>query len=143
MVRRVFGDVVREEWRVVQVSDAIKRVVEVLFPTYHIRPLTGDREIVSRRQPPPTLHQIRERELERSREELGTRTYGFYGTVHSTEHLSVEVDQQGQVVAVWFRCQALPFKQSPANTARSTEMNRMYGDGSTMPRLIAVEVIDR
>lgn len=37
------------------------------------------------------------------------RFYGDGGTIHGTGHLDVEV-KDGQVVAVWFRCQMLPFR---------------------------------
>jgi hypothetical protein len=37
--------------------------------------------------------------------------YGHDGTIHKTRYLDVEVDDDGRVVAVWFRCLMLPFKQ--------------------------------
>lgn len=37
------------------------------------------------------------------------RYYGDGGTIHGTTHLDVEM-QDGKVVAVWFRCQVLPFR---------------------------------
>ena len=40
-----------------------------------------------------------------------TRYYGDGTTIHSTGHLDVEVFE-GKVVAVWFRCQMLPFEQA-------------------------------
>lgn len=40
----------------------------------------------------------------------GGRYYGDGGTIHATEALDVIV-RGGNVVAVWFRCQMLPFKQ--------------------------------
>lgn len=38
-----------------------------------------------------------------------SRYYGDGGTIHSTGHLDIET-QDGQVMAVWFRCQMLPFR---------------------------------
>jgi len=70
-----------------------------------------------------------------------SRTYGHDKTIHRNESLDVEVDKNGQVVAVWFRCQALPFKQSDTNDQRAAEMRSMYADGYT-PALVAVEVVD-
>lgn len=60
----------------------------------------------------------------------GTRYYGSEGTIHQNESLDVEVDDNGVVVAVWFRCQPLPFKPSSAGQSRVREMREMYGKGS-------------
>lgn len=65
--------------------------------------------------------------------------YGHGGTIHRTEHLDVEVDKRGQVVAVWFRCMALPFEQSLANEDRVAEMTQMYKRVSSA-KLRAVDV---
>jgi len=65
--------------------------------------------------------------------------YGHDKTIHGTEHLDVEVDKNGKVVAVWFRCMALPFEQSLAGADRAVEMEQMYKNRS-MGRLVAVEV---
>jgi hypothetical protein len=67
-----------------------------------------------------------------------TRTYGGTGTIHRTKYLDIEVDTNGNVVAVWFRCQPLPFKQSDVDTQRSEEMRRMYETYDAT--LISVEV---
>jgi hypothetical protein len=56
----------------------------------------------------------------------GTRYYGDGGTIHNSSKLDVEVDVGGKVVAVWFRCQALPFRQSMAEEQRAREMRNMY-----------------
>jgi hypothetical protein len=45
------------------------------------------------------------------------------------------------VVAVWFRCQPLPFKQAAADEGRAKVMREMYQQ-QPPTRLIAVEVID-
>lgn len=54
------------------------------------------------------------------------RRYGDDQTVHRTDNLDVEVAADGKVVAVWFRCQPLKFKQSVANQARANDMTEMY-----------------
>jgi len=55
---------------------------------------------------PCALHELRPKE--------GTgRYYGGWGTIHGTDKLDVEVED-GEVVAVWFRCQMLPFTQHDA-----------------------------
>lgn len=58
----------------------------------------------------------------------GTRFYGDGGTVHSSTELDIEVSPMGFVVAVWFRCQPLPFKVADVDHMRAQEMNRMYED---------------
>lgn len=65
------------------------------------------------------------------------RFYGGAGTIHGTERLDVEVCD-GRVVAVWFRCQPLPFRQVEVDTGRRDEM-----DGDSRVRLTGVEVVDR
>ena len=98
--------------------------------------------IFARKAKPLTIRDIRNAELAQIREEVGSRTYGFNGTIHHTEEVSVEVDAYGHVVSVWFRCQPLPFKETVVRQARADEMHRMYAH-STMPRLVAVEVVDQ
>ena len=68
--------------------------------------------------------------------------YGHDKTIHGTTHLDVEV-RDGRVVAVWFRCMALPFVQHNTNLDRALEMDRMYADGITDWELHAVEVKGR
>jgi len=65
------------------------------------------------------------------------RYYGDGGTIHSTNHLDVET-HHGKVVAVWFRCQMLPFVQTEVDDARATDMESAKG----LPRLTGVEVLD-
>jgi hypothetical protein len=55
----------------------------------------------------------------------GTRYYGDGGTIHSSGHLDVTV-YKGRVVAVWFRCQPLPFEQHNADLHRAAEIDAMY-----------------
>lgn len=78
----------------------------------------------------------------------GTRYYGDGGTIHSSGHLDVETFQ-GTVVAVWFRCQALPFQQTEVEGSRATDMESMYGNpengrpyGDNGTELCGVEVRD-
>lgn len=66
--------------------------------------------------------------------------YGHNKTWHRTEHLDVEVDANGIVVSVWFRCIALPFQQTQVGHDRAVEMNSMYIRGTDKNRLLAVEV---
>lgn len=55
------------------------------------------------------------------------RFYGGTGTIHSTGYVDVEVDKNGDVVSVWFRCSMLPFKQHNVDEARAADMRRGVG----------------
>lgn len=65
------------------------------------------------------------------------RYYGGDGTIHATRHLDVEVCD-GRVVAVWFRCQMLPFRQRDVESQRAAEMTGVDDPCD----LIGVEVLD-
>jgi len=69
----------------------------------------------------------------------GSRVYGGDRTIHGTRHLSVET-HHGTVVAVWFRCQQLPFRQHEVDGPRAAEMGAV--DPDELPRLESVEVTD-
>lgn len=97
----------------------------------------GVNDIERGRDPEKDRIRLREGELTETRVEQGVRTYGHSGTIHRTEVLNVETDKSGNVVAVWFRCQALPFDQTTVDGQRAKSMA-----GMTVPRLVAVEVID-
>lgn len=66
--------------------------------------------------------------------------YGHGKTIHQTQELDIEVDENGKVVAVWFRCIALPFKQMNVDNERAWEMERLYIIDGKIPKLLAVEV---
>ena len=50
-----------------------------------------------------------------------TSFYGDGGTIHDNTALDVEV-HDGKVVAVWFRCATVPFKQHDVDERRVREM---------------------
>lgn len=54
----------------------------------------------------------------------GYRYYGDGGTIHHSGQLDVETFH-GTVVAVWFRCQPLPFHQVEVESNRAIEMEEM------------------
>jgi hypothetical protein len=85
-----------------------------------------------------SIHAIREAELAEIREQNNARTYGWNGTIHGTEALDVEIGPDGRVIAVWFRCQMLPFNVSHVSHARNIGTTN-----AELPRIMAVEVIDR
>ena len=68
------------------------------------------------------------------------RFYGDGGTIHHTTSLDVEVCN-GQVVAVWFRCQPLPFRETKVSIDRAREMRRIYRD-SPLPEISGVQLTD-
>jgi hypothetical protein len=70
------------------------------------------------------------------------RFYGHEGTIHQTDALSIEMDGGGQPVAVWFRCQMLPFEVTTVGTPRASEMRRAYTRES-LPGLTGVVLRDQ
>lgn len=49
-----------------------------------------------------------------------------YAFPSGAAHVDVEVDARGRVVAVWYQCVALPFKQHDVGTARAADMGASY-----------------
>jgi hypothetical protein len=64
--------------------------------------------------------------------------YGHENTIHRSGHLDVEVDAKGQVVAVWYRCLALPFKAHVVDEGRAHEMRMQY-DANPPDEIAGVE----
>lgn len=121
----VFGvssGVVRKERRVVCMSIRVNVKENVL------RFLRHESVEVDDRTDNQSLHD--------SMRDPAVRVYGHRGTIHGTELLNVVLDADGAVAAVWFRCQQLPFDVSGGKSAA------VHPD-SMLPRLVAVEVIDR
>lgn len=52
--------------------------------------------------------------------------YGFDKTIHRTGEVNVELDKDGKVVSVWFRCMHLPFTQDVVSDERASEMRAAY-----------------
>ncbi len=70
-------------------------------------------------------------------EENPLRIYGGDKTIHRTGEVNVELDIDGKVVAVWFRCQTLPFTQNVVDWQRAESMRRSYAE-YPVPSLDAV-----
>lgn len=68
------------------------------------------------------------------------RYYGGTGAIHGNGSLDVETCGDN-VVAVWFRCQPLPFRQSDVAHNRAVEMKRCY-QGMKNAAICGVELID-
>ena len=54
-----------------------------------------------------------------------TFKYGGDGTIHKNGELDVSVDKNGKVVAVWFRCMMLPFKQVNVDDSRANSLKEV------------------
>ena len=69
------------------------------------------------------------------------RFYGGDGTIHNTTHVDVEVDKRGHVVAVWFRCEPLRYRQVVVDDQRAGNMRDMYSNpASNFPLLEGVRL---
>ena len=66
--------------------------------------------------------------------------YGDQRTIHGTEHLDIELDSEGKVVSVWFRCMALPFQSTVVGYDRAAEMRTMSKGVNETYKLHAVKV---
>ena len=66
-----------------------------------------------------------------------SRYYGDGGTIHSTNALDIDTDAAGNVIAVWFRCQLLAFRQVRCSENRTQELMNAHG-----AHLTGVEVVD-
>lgn len=71
-----------------------------------------------------------------------SRYYGDGGTIHQTGHLDVET-HHGTVVAVWFRCQQLPFQQTEVDGERATEMETLSHGEVREIRVTGIELRQR
>lgn len=69
----------------------------------------------------------------------GTQYYGDGGTIHSTGEVNVELDKNGKVVSVWFRCALLPFTQHVVDDNRAKDMRRAYSENS-IPEIRGLEL---
>jgi hypothetical protein len=64
------------------------------------------------------------------------RFYGDDGTIHNDTTIDVETFN-GEVVAVWFRCQLLSFRQDEVDMKRATDLL-----GHIAPKITGVQVSD-
>jgi len=72
---------------------------------------------------------------------MGIQTYGHGRTRHETQHVEVEVDKNGKVVAVWFRCMTLAFKQVDVSDTRAQSMAKAYEQVGGV-KLLAIQYED-
>ena len=63
--------------------------------------------------------------------------YGNKNTMHGSEEVNVELDEDGKVVAVWFRCLPLAFTQHVKGEKRAVEMRAMTG-----AKITAVQTVE-
>lgn len=62
--------------------------------------------------------------------------YGNEGTIHQSTGVDVELDKDGKVLAVWFRCCPLAFTQSTADASRAAELKTISGQ-----KITAVDIV--
>lgn len=61
-------------------------------------------------------------------------------TIHDSRHFDVEVDDEGNVIAVWFRCLRIPFRVFNRNWVEGGYLNTVIpGDAK---EIISVEIPD-
>lgn len=66
-----------------------------------------------------------------------SRYYGDGGTIHHTTQLDIDTDTNGNVIAVWFRCQLLAFNQVWCDQRRTDDLRGAQG-----AYISGVEVVD-
>lgn len=66
--------------------------------------------------------------------------YGHNKTIHGTQKLNIEIDNNGSVVSVWFRCCALPFDVTVVNDSRAEDMCKMSDTINKTIKLNAVDI---
>jgi len=57
---------------------------------------------------------------------MSERRYGGLGTIHQSGEVNVELDKQGHVVSVWFRCMLLPFTERVVDKDRAESLRKTY-----------------
>lgn len=65
--------------------------------------------------------------------------YGRDNTYQHTEYFDVET-RDGKVVAVWFRCQMVPFQQTEVDRQRASDMKSVYDGSPEVPRVVSIEL---
>lgn len=63
--------------------------------------------------------------------------YGYNKTIHRSKYLNVETDKTGKVVAVWFRCMRLPFKQSVVDKNRVKDLEQT----ESFPLIMGIDLL--
>jgi len=111
-------------------------------PPHHL--FSGEMEEAYRQM----VEAVREEEASRHRYYGDTKTKKEYkapleigGTIHDDGILDVE-SHNGKVVAVWFRCQALPFRQVEIAKFRAGEMIDMYRQDTNVPHISGLDLVD-
>lgn len=69
----------------------------------------------------------------------GTSYYGDGGTIHNTSEINVELDENGKVVSVWYRCCLLPFSQRIVDSQRAKSMKEAY-ENNDIPEIRGLEL---
>ena len=80
--------------------------------------------------------------LQTAAHRIGGRFYGDGGTIHSSNVLDIEVGPDGNVVAVWFRCAALPFRVANSDKDRVREMRAMYQQEGPISNILGLVLLE-
>ena len=67
--------------------------------------------------------------------------YGYNKTIHRTGEVNVELDKDGKVVSVWFRCMHLPFTRDVVDDGRAASMRSAY-EQNPGRQIVAIEFDD-
>lgn len=68
--------------------------------------------------------------------------YGNDKTWHDSTAVDVETDRHGNVVAVWFRCQMIPFEQHIVDESRARDMIHATKGLSLKLQAVKLKVVD-
>lgn len=73
---------------------------------------------------------------------MENQLYGDDNTIHRNTWLDIETDRRGNVVAVWFLCLSLPFKQIKVDENRADQMRSMYLQykGDVYPKINSINI---
>jgi hypothetical protein len=66
--------------------------------------------------------------------------YGDGGTIHHSGTIDIDVDANGHVVEVWFRCRNLPFRVSFLDERGSREPTGYGSTDEYLPYITGVEL---
>lgn len=65
--------------------------------------------------------------------------YGDDKTIHGSTQVNVELDSNGKVVSVWYRCMMLPFTQDTVESDRARSMDEAYKTEKSKIKAIVFE----
>jgi hypothetical protein len=98
------------------------------------------------KQKRPSLWEKKRPSLWEKKQELAapSKYYGDGGTIHGSGTIDIDIDANGHVVMVWFRCRTLPWRVSFLDE-RGNRSPIGYGstNNDELPFVTGIEVYDR